>query len=392
MRIGRSRSDQFHKETARVTLDPNASLARLANRLRRNMTQKLGMALIFQRLFKIASGGLLGFALAGCGALVTGRAWLTSDEVKPNSDDVVVIGEVRTAPAKENANRFALMALFAKIVYRKDLPPEKRGEQSCSYLTKTEPLTLGMPRRADGSGWKRWKGTSEASACVSKDGLAYETYVHEDSAGNLDEAVIAFRGTENYNVTELLDDWSTNFAAALGVEPSEFVTAQKLVPNVIKGLKTQFPSIRIYATGHSLGGGLAQQAGYMSSDVLEVYAFNPSPVTNWSFLKLRDLIDKTDPTIFRVYHWHEGLAYVRNVTSRFNSRRFGRSDYEFYFQKDQPVAVHEMGILACHLAKLIQGEEAAHSYPKSFADFVISPEYKLEGFYEHPVCPASVRL
>lgn len=351
---------------------------------------------------------LIAFALSGCGTLVTGRAWFDSEEVKPTNDKVVVIGEVKSAPAIESANKFALMALFAKVVYRKDLSPDIRYQLGCAYLPADADVPeVGMPRKADGSGWKRWKGTTkapEAIACFNNGGLSYETYVHETVEGTLDEAVIAFRGTENYNLREKLEDWGTNLGAALGVEPPQYKAAQSLIPKLIDGLVLQSPSIKIYATGHSLGGGLAQQAGYVSKRILEVYAFDPSPVTNWSFLAIHNkaaiedrkdpIIQNTDPTIYRVYHWHEGLAYVRNVTSRFNTRRFGRADYEFYFQQVPPIAAHEMGILACHLSRLIQGNEADHGYSKDFAMFVTSANYNSpeKNYFEHPVCPPSVKF
>lgn len=208
----------------------------------------------------------------------------------------------------------------------------------------------------------------------------------------MDEAVIAFRGTENSTLNESLEDWASNVAAAIGIEPPQFITAQRLIPGLIDGLVLQSPRIRIFATGHSLGGGLAQQAGYISEHILEVYTFDTSPVTNWSFLMLHKAVRQTDPKIFRVYHWHEGLAYVRNISSRFETRRFGRSDYEFYFQQVSPIAAHEMGILACHLSKIVQGPEADHYYPREYAEAVISPSYRLPEHYAHPVCPPTVSL
>ena len=36
-----------------------------------------------------------------------------------------------------------------------------------------------------------------AQPCVDESGLYYETYIYEDSGGEIDEAVIACRGTEN---------------------------------------------------------------------------------------------------------------------------------------------------------------------------------------------------
>lgn len=361
------------------------------------MTKHLNVSTAIYRSCYYLICALAATALSGCGVLVTGRAWLDSAEIKPSNDKVVVTGEVKSLPAVESANKLALMALFAKVVYRNDLSPEVRNQQGCDYLA-TDALVpeVGMPRKTDGSGWKRWKGTKEAIACLNEGGLSYETYVHETIEGTLDEAVISFRGTENFNLSESLSDWGSNLGATLGIEPPQYISAQRLIPKLIDGLTSQSPRIKIYVTGHSLGGGLAQQAGYISKRILEVYAFDPSPVTNWSFLAIRNakdsIIQNPDPTIYRVYHWHEGLAYVRNVTSRFNTRRFGRSDYEFYFQEVSPIAAHEMGILACHLSKLIQGAEADHSYPKDFAVTVTSPSYKLPQHHEHPVCPSTVKL
>ncbi|OHC63252.1 MAG: hypothetical protein A2040_07580 [Rhodocyclales bacterium GWA2_65_19] len=77
---------------------------------------------------------------------------------------------------------------------------------------------------------------------------------------------------------------------------------------------------------------------------------------------------------------------MRNVTSRFNARHFGRSDYEFFFQKVPPVAAHEMGILACHLAARIVGAEAAHHYPRDYAQWIIQGA----GKQGHAVCPQGV--
>jgi len=331
-------------------------------------------------------------SLSGCGTLVTGQAWLESNELKPSSDKVVIVGEVRSEPVGYYANHFALMALFSKIVYRKDVPQDVRNKVGCGYISGSLPVPdIGMPKGKDGSGWSRWVGTPDVKACLNENGLSFETYVHKSNNGTLDEAVIAFRGTENYSTQEKLSDWAANLSAVFGIEPPEYILAQQHVPKIVDALKRNYKNIKIYATGHSLGGGLAQQAGYLSDQIEAVYVFDPSPVTNWSYLKIRGAIKNEDPKIYRIYHWHEGLAYVRNVTSRFNSRRLGRSDFEFYFQAVSPVAAHEMGILACHLARRIQGDSADHGYPKEFALMVTSKEYQAN-YLEHPVCPKEVVL
>jgi dienelactone hydrolase len=73
---------------------------------------------------------------------------------------------------------------------------------------------------------------------------------------------------------------------------------------------------RIITTGHSLGGGLGQQAAFAEPRIDYVYAFDPSPVVG--FL---DVDDKTrteaiqDLGIDRVYESGEVLAAARAATS-----------------------------------------------------------------------------
>lgn len=388
-------------------------------------------------------GGLL-VSISGCGSLVTLDAWLESDRPELESNEAIVTPaaeQLSSTDTPHMAKQFALMALFAKVVYRKDLDKTVRSAQGCSYL-ETGPLKLdvGMPEAhdmpgSDGaktSGWRRWDGrvgtSAVATPCVDRDGLFMETYVHyvrnRDGTGHetIDKAVIAFRGTENDRWSEKLADWTTNFSALLGLEPHEYTLAQTAATQLVDALREHYADVEVYATGHSLGGGLAQQAGYLDARIKAVYAFDTTPVTNWSYLQVRQnreglackrallaqplpdrsaqeaalqacktlVIKNPYPTIYRVNHWNEGLAYVRNLTTRFNTRRINRSDYAFFFEKDRPVAAHEMGILACHLAVLMPDDDTVFDYPKTFAQKVISKDYgKDHGitFAVHPVCP-----
>ncbi len=387
----------------------------------------------------------MAMCISGCGSLVTVDAWLGSDSLEPeNSEGIVAPApeHLSSAETRQAAKQFALMALFAKVVYRKDLDEGVRKTDACSYVDGGPlKLDVGMPEehdlpQSDGktSGWRRWDGRVNSKAlatpCVDRAGLFMETYVHyvrnKDGTGNetIDKAVIAFRGTENYRWSEKLADWSTNFSTLFGLEPHEYTLAQAVVPKVMDALRDNYPGVEVFATGHSLGGGLAQQAGYLDARIKAVYAFDTTPVTNWGNLQARhnregatckktllasplpDPIDQDAalqacktvviknpyPTIYRVSHWNEGLAYVRNLTTRFNTRRFGRSDYEFFFEKDKPVAAHEMGILACHLSFLMPDDDTVFDYPRAFAQKVISRDYGKEygmQFSVHPVCPCN---
>jgi len=79
--------------------------------------------------------------------------------------------------------------------------------------------------------------------------------------------------------------------------------------------------LELFATGHSLGGGLAQQFAYsLPQDsvkrVKQVYAFDPSPVTGFYSVRkqLRDE-NKTGLAIDRIYERGEILAIARSLTS-----------------------------------------------------------------------------
>jgi pimeloyl-ACP methyl ester carboxylesterase len=79
--------------------------------------------------------------------------------------------------------------------------------------------------------------------------------------------------------------------------------------------------LELFSTGHSLGGGLAQQFAYsLPQDsvkrVKQVYAFDPSPVTGFYSVckKLRNE-NKKGLLIDRIYERGEILAIVRSLTS-----------------------------------------------------------------------------
>lgn len=319
-------------------------------------------------------------ALAGCGMLVTAYASLpVNDEGNDTAEPALATDRL----LGELAQRFGLMALFAEVVYRNDLTQDERDAKGCDYLNGGQPdpahLAFGMPHGGEGR-WKRWVPPAGApfQACVDEDGLYYETYVHEDAQGRIDEAVIAFRGTEN-RPGQFLADWSSNLKAAIGIEPGQYALAQDRVPALIEGLK-QFAAPgaappRILAVGHSLGGGLAQQAGYLSKDIAEVFTFNTSPVTNWSQLRLGRKVRNAFPVIHRVYHGGEILEKVRFVTTSVTQARYGRHDIGLQLDGRSSFGGHSMKIIACgfalQLASQPELERAHHDYPTSYVKEVV---------------------
>ena len=131
------------------------------------------------------------------------------------------------------------------------------------------------------------------------------------------EVVIAFRGTDKND----LGDWISNFRWLNRLVPKfdQYAQVQAHITYIVKRIKqndcngegTQFVS-----TGHSLGGGLAQQAAYADADgsIKYVYAFDPSPVTG--FFDVSELVLKHSTAglgIDRAYERGEILMLPRLI-------------------------------------------------------------------------------
>ncbi len=347
--------------------------------------------------------GLLLLLGLGHGLFTAARAKFTGPDTSAN-----IPKELPNDPLMlQYSDRFALMAWFAEIVYRRELIDDGTIDSACDYQrTGAPPSDWGMPRpqasrppnedlggepeeSGDPGRWSRYvsknKGTEEekaSEACVNKKGLFYETYVFEQD-GQVKRAVLAFRGTENREREKRLD-WSTNLSASLGMEPKQYKFARKKLGPLIDELSTH-PEIEIYATGHSLGGGLAQQAGYLFPEIKAVYTFNTSPITNWSRLRLKTikskggtatktgLIRNDYPTIYRVYHTGEALHSIRNVVTTFTTTRYRRYDIGVQLRPKELVGGHSQAILACDFARIFhdnngEGKDAKFDFFASYIE------------------------
>ncbi len=102
---------------------------------------------------------------------------------------------------------------------------------------------------------------------------------------NSDALVLAFRGTESCDfpcslkeTKELALDVFADSLLTFGQDGSQFDDAMEYAEDVVNF----FPDRKIYVTGHSLGGGLAQAIG--AAFGLETFAFNSAPVPD-DFMK-----------------------------------------------------------------------------------------------------------
>lgn len=323
--------------------------------------------------------------MSGCGTLVTYYASFELNNAG-NADEVEMPPLHADPFLIDMTRKFGVFALFAGVVYRDDYEPNERDGLGCSYLqpgADPKRVEFGMPRDPFGSDkdsrWKRWvpavrPGADRPVACFDQDGLYYETYVLQNAASELVSAVIAFRGTENRR-GQYWTDWRSNFAAAFGFEPKQYALARERVPALVTSLKEILKKdargdVDIYAVGHSLGGGLAQQAGFIEPDIKQVITFNTTPVTNWTHLRLDKAVRKAYPTIYRIYHGGEILEKLRFVSTSFTETRYARHDIGLQFEGRKSFGGHSMQVIMCNMAKIVARQdtplEAAHYYPLSY--------------------------
>jgi hypothetical protein len=126
--------------------------------------------------------------------------------------------------------------------------------------------------------------------------------------------VIAFRGTDGNEI----GDWLSNFRWFVSRNYfDQYDQVQKAVPHIVAALaRDGCKPARIIATGHSLGGGLAQHSAYADKRIGYVYAFDPSPVTGLFGVPVPTRSAATENLgIDRVYEAGEILSLPRYLAS-----------------------------------------------------------------------------
>lgn len=220
------------------------------------------------------------------------------------------------------------------------------------------------------AGWKPWPGFPGDGLLklIERYHLRVEVWTRTEPPA----VAVAFGGTVFNNK----NDWGANlrwflpkwFLAGHPDEYSEIV--QVFAPAFVEEFKRRVQSgdgewaflrtASIYATGHSLGGGLAQQFAYaLPPDaavqrVTQVFAFDPSPVTGFYSVGV-DVRDANRKSLFidRIYERGEVLALVRSFTSFFVQPSAQQPTirgvrYSLFFPAS-PIAGHSMKQLACKL-------------------------------------------
>lgn len=242
----------------------------------------------WDRLRLLCGALLIGVALAGCAT----RADQVTVSVGPEFPEI--------AAANDYAALYTPYAMMATAAYANDNVLTKLN--NCPDVAK-----LGVRQRGDADdtfafnktvrGWvaylqrHAWEcrfGVIGSLGCPQRlpgcspvGGLEFHVW-RRMVRGQCRAVVIAFRGSDSKD----LGDWQSNFRWLYRLAPKfdQYAQVRTHIGEVIARVKKSGcngPTIVFAAVGHSLGGGLAQQAAYANGTIRYVYAFDPSPVTGF---------------------------------------------------------------------------------------------------------------
>lgn len=271
------------------------------------------------------------------------------------------------------AREFWPFAMLSLQVYSKapSADQAQAGEVAMIDLAARCRSVAAVPSMA---GWQHWADFPEARLKARDDGLYLEVWEHADTR----TVVVAIRGTEFASWR----DWLSNFHWARltrfvpGFADQYTRLAREFARVFADELERRHPDmdVRLFATGHSLGAGLAQHFVYALPAatsrgtplpaVAAVCAFNPSPVTGWMSVddKAQRDANVKGLQIYRIFEHGEGLAYVRRAISYVASPKAADPavwEIRFNFSASLDfIASHSMARLACGLAQAAFGPPA----------------------------------
>lgn len=228
------------------------------------------------------------------------------------------------------------MAMLSAIVYSGMKVPNHRPDyrqDTAKYAVERRELA----RR----GWRPFPFTYPLTAAKGQKmlgGMVYDVWV-QARPGTRPLAVLVFRGT---NYLEFAD-WVANTRPVTNWPGlwDQYEQARALTPAVVARLDSAYGGrARIMAAGHSLGGGLAQHAGYTCPRIEKVFAFNSSPLTGYfDVAKKERLLHGSQRRTFLVYESYEVLALFRAVPTyldRFRNLDIVVVRYNFTTGLDSP--------------------------------------------------------
>ena len=282
-------------------------------------------------------------------------------------------------------------ALMSALAYRDPKVPlgELRPPAKCDLnqsMTEAEQHAC-YAARLKHEGW-RLRGTCERGEKDEGRGLYFDVWQNDTVSPR--RIVFSFRGTHGG------PDWGANlrwfrFFGHPGRDHYD-IAREESVP-VIEKLWQEDSKRRpvISTTGHSLGGGLAQQVLYAAADkVYFCIALDPSPVTAWKDLKTpvqmryRGLANRSEFAQYRIvraYADGEILSYARGALLPFYKEDTLTRSVEFDVQgSTTAIGRHSMNLLANRIVELAEQPIP----PQSTLEFVPTPPKPSYRYHETP--------
>lgn len=275
---------------------------------------------------------------------------------------------------------YALMSAYA---YRMGDGCEDKGNEVRIDARKEQELLQSLARTTDeGSKWIRdpalaTRDAQDRLGCEDSEGLMF--HVWHRKVGDQTHVVMAFRGTSGAGDWVYGNLW---WFARFFLKDNQLTRAARHAQQIIQSYDAKAAAAgerkpRFVATGHSLGGGLAQHVLYaFPLRVEQAIAFDPSSVTGFADVPkanqvagctcepdaLRELGVRLTPEarILRVYQTYEVLANLRIFHKLVFPPERHVQELRFPFEEStNPIARHGMYPFATRLFNLSGAKVAA---------------------------------
>lgn len=208
---------------------------------------------------------------------------------------------------------YALLSLAAYGDVKKDKPDQEQPSLDAKKILETQ-------------GWSKLPNFPAAALGTEMDAVHLRAEVWTNRSNR--RVVVAFGGT----VFSSWKDWKSNLHWFNPLQHDEYsLIVGQFSPQFadMYAKQQEMPGweflrgATLYSTGHSLGGGLAEEFAYSLPAnpagvprVSKVYAFDPSPVTGFASVKRTTRnANKVGLKIDRIYERGEVLAIVRSISS-----------------------------------------------------------------------------
>lgn len=271
-------------------------------------------------------------------------------------------------PIAQPAVNFAPMLLDYAVLSAKAYPQEQLDRKIAG--THSLPEIVGWHEIED--------APTELLSHTHRVGVGRVTCrVFRSSQRSPEEIVLAFPGMDLRNWADWWAAlrWATRHVPALD---DKFRQVRANTRGLIEWLRSRHgPSFRLIAVGHSLGGGLAQQAAYATGGFDEVLAFNPTFVTGWfeTATEAERRANSHGLHIFRIYEDGEVLAFLWHLVewrfplARQPNPRITRIRTHFY-SGFAPLQKHKIVEMSNSLQALAALSEMSHRSSRDLREHV----------------------